>query len=43
VREGATNRSIDFLMYLFQVAEENNNTNPIDYLLHSYETRNNQL
>ncbi|KAG7364315.1 zinc finger C3HC4 type domain containing protein [Nitzschia inconspicua] len=34
-REGATKRSIDFLMYLFQIADENDNTNPIDYLVHS--------
>jgi Zinc finger, C3HC4 type (RING finger) len=31
-QEGATKRSIDFLTHLFQLAEDRNNTNPIDFL-----------
>ena len=33
-REGATKRSIEFLAYLFNVAADNDNTNPIDFLVH---------
>jgi hypothetical protein len=32
--EGATKRSIEFLTYLFNVAADNDNANPIDFLVH---------
>jgi hypothetical protein len=32
-REGATKRSIDFLMHLFQAAAEDDTANPIDFLM----------
>ena len=32
-REGATKRSIGFLLHLFRVASDNPNSNPIDFLL----------
>ena len=32
-QEGATKRSIDFLMHLFQVASQDDTANPIDFLM----------